>query len=231
MKRLLGLAAAALLLTGCAAPSAQSVLRGGEARTSAPAPASSSPSSLTTTPAPTSPTPVPRPSAAALPDIPVRDAALAPPAAPPPAPVRLAYEAIGADMRVAPVGVSGDGQMAIPEDAVLAGWYRHSAAPAEADGTVVVAAHAGSIPTPRGPLYDLRDSRPGHEVVLEDEAGRRTAYRVAAVEQLTKTAIDFGAYFTRTGDKRLVLITCGGRWDEERQSYDDNIIVTAVPSG
>jgi hypothetical protein len=224
MKRLLGLAAAALLLTGCAAPSALSVPGGGEARASVSAPAPSPSSSSTTTPALTS-------SAAPVPDVPVRDAAPAPPRPLPPAPARLDYPAIAADMGITPVGVSADGQMAIPEDAVLAGWYRHSASPAETDGTVVIAAHAGSIPTPRGPLYDLRDSRPGHEVVLEDTDGHRTAYRVSRVDQLTKTTIDFRAYFTRAGEKRLVLITCGGRWDERRQSYDDNIIVTAVPLG
>ena len=47
------------------------------------------------------------------------------------------------------------------------------------------------------------------------------------VEQTTKTVIDWSAYFRRDGEPRLVLVTCGGEWDAQRQSYDDNVTVTA----
>ena len=36
--------------------------------------------------------------------------------------------------------------------------------------------------------------------------------------------------FARDGDSRLVLVTCGGRFDPARRSYDDNIVVRAVPA-
>ena len=35
--------------------------------------------------------------------------------------------------------------------------------------------------------------------------------------------------FTRTGERRLVLVTCGGPFDAARRRYRDNVIVTALP--
>ncbi len=82
--------------------------------------------------------------------------------------------------------------------------------------------------TPRGPLYDLRSSEAGHRVQVEQADGSTATYEVTQVEQLGKVTIDFNQYFLRDGERRLILITCGGRWDEAAQSYDDNIIVTAT---
>jgi sortase (surface protein transpeptidase) len=151
------------------------------------------------------------------------------PAVPVAAPVRLDYEAIGADVPVVPTGVAGDGQMEIPEDASVAGWYRFGPAPADGEGNTVIAAHAGSAQTPEGPLYGLRNARPGEAVRVEDTSGQHHAYRVTTVDQRGKDGLDLTPYFTRSGPGRLVLVTCGGQWLPERQSYADNIIVVAEP--
>ena len=144
-----------------------------------------------------------------------------------PAPVRVDYEAIGADLPVVPQGVTGDGQMEIPEDAATAGWYRFGPVPADGEGNTVIAAHAGSEHTPEGPLYRLRDARPGDAVAVVDGSGRTHAFRVASVEHRDKDGLDFTPYFARSGPLRLVLVTCGGQWLPERQSYADNIIAVA----
>jgi Sortase domain len=161
--------------------------------------------------------------------VPVVTATLAPSvrAAEPPAPVRLEYAAIGAVLPVVPTGVTDEGQMEIPQDAATAGWYRFGPAPADGEGNTVIAAHAGSVQTPEGPLYGLRQARPGDVVSVEDASGRHHAYRVTAVERLGKDGLDFTPYFARSGPERLVLVTCGGQWLPERQSYADNIIVVA----
>lgn len=153
------------------------------------------------------------------------------PSAPVPAPVRLDYDAIGAELTVVPTGVARDGQMEIPEDASLAAWYRFGPAPADGEGTTVIAAHAGSEHTPEGPLYQLRGARPGDAVAVADSSGQTHAFRVVTVERRGKDGLDFTPYFTRSGPPRLVLVTCGGRWLPERQSYADNIIVVAEAMG
>lgn len=158
--------------------------------------------------------------------VPVAPATLRP-VAPVPAPVRLDYAAIGAELPVVPTGVAGDGQMEIPEDASLAAWYRFGPAPADGEGNTVIAAHAGSEHTPEGPLYRLRDARPGDAVAVVDGSGRTHVFKVVSVERRGKDGLDFTPYFARSGPPRLVLVTCGGQWLPERQSYADNIIVVA----
>lgn len=161
-------------------------------------------------------------------EVPVSSAALSEQAAAAP-PVHVSYPDIDGDITVTPGGVADDGQMGIPADASQAAWYRHGRAPADERGTTVIAAHAGSVETPVGPLYGLHRARPGQVVTVEDEAGENYDYRVVAVEELAKDDLDLTPYFAREGDPTLVLITCGGPWNAEVSSYDANIIVTATP--
>ncbi|WP_043503112.1 class F sortase [Georgenia sp. SUBG003] len=133
-------------------------------------------------------------------------------------------------MPVVPVGVADDGQMEVRPDVLEAGWYRFGPTVGAKEGTAVVAAHAGSYVTPRGPFYDLKDARPGDVVRVARADGAVLAYEVTSVENVDKDVIDLERYFRRDGDPRLVLFTCGGRWDEARQSYDDNVVVSARPA-
>lgn len=228
------LAVAVLLLGGCAvtvqpptetpsrsasaerAPAGDLDAAAAEPPTADRPPASGGPGAAVVPPPPSAPVPVA-----------VRDATGVPAAPTRTAPVRLVYEALGVDIPVDAVGVAPDGQMEIPEDAARAGWYRHGPGLDAGSGTAVLAAHAGSHVTPRGPLYDLPDARPGDVVVLTGNDGSEVRYEVETVEQTTKTVIDWSAYFRRDGEPRLVLVTCGGEWDAQRQSYDDNVTVTA----
>ncbi|HCX85986.1 MAG TPA: hypothetical protein DHV14_12805 [Micrococcales bacterium] len=133
-------------------------------------------------------------------------------------------------MPVVPVGVAADGQTEVPPDALVAGWYRFGPGVGATEGSVVVVAHAGSRITPRGPFYDLRDVELGAIVELTAADGTEARYAVVDREVLTKTTIDWSVYFERTGAPRLVLVTCGGTWDQETQSYRENVVVTAVPA-
>ena len=146
-----------------------------------------------------------------------------------PEPVRLIYPQIEAELPIAPRGVSDDGQMEVPDDAAQAGWYQYGKAPADEIGTTVITAHAGSEETPIGPLYGLTEAQPGQVVTVVDAAGAEHRYRVTETQQLGKDGLDFTPYFERTGAHRLVLITCGGQWMPERNSYAENVIVVAEP--
>ncbi|KAE8762404.1 class F sortase [Georgenia thermotolerans] len=223
-RRLAAVLVGAALLGGCAAGSAQppagSAAAPAPASTHEPAPAG----------APAAPVPSASPDGAVLvPPVPVASAALgAATAAPAVAPTRIIDDQLGFDVPVDPVGVREDGAMQIPDDAARAGWYRFGPGIGQQRGTAVVAAHAGSRITPRGPFYELRESSVGDTVRAVAADGTETVYRVVAVERLSKATIDLAQYFRRDGEPRLVLMTCGGRWNKARQSYEDNIVVTAI---
>jgi hypothetical protein len=60
-------------------------------------------------------------------------------------------------------------------------------------------------------------------------AGGGTAtYRVVSVRSYPKTALPTNVWSLR-GPRRLVLVTCGGPFDEAAGHYRDNIVLTAVP--
>jgi len=80
------------------------------------------------------------------------------------APTRLLIPAIGVDMPVTDVGAADSGQMELPVDPAVAGWYRYGADAVSATGNVVLAAHVDAIDYPIGPLARLRDVSAGETV-------------------------------------------------------------------
>ena len=171
--------------------------------------------------------PAPPPPAAAAPTVTTRDAA--PTVVPQrPAPVRLAVPALGVDAPVEPVGVRDDGQMDLPDDVDRLGWYRFGPVPG-AEGSAVLAGHVDDADQGLGALAPLRDAEPGAQVGVTDAAGTATRWRVVSREVIGKQALPVDRLFARTGEPRLVLVTCGGPFLPDVGGYRDNVVVVAEP--
>lgn len=165
------------------------------------------------------------------PDVPVAAATL-PPAEDVVPPTGLAIDALGIALPVDSVGVQADGQMEIPPAAETAGWYRFGAAPGDPEGTVVIAAHVDSVASAGlGPFAKLGDVSIGDAVRVTKADGAVVTYAVTGRSSVAKPEVGWGDIFTRDGGHRLILVTCGGVWHEDRRSYSDNVIVTAEPIG
>ena len=183
--------------------------------------------SATSAPAP-QPAPEPDPD---TPDVPVAAATL-PPAEDVVPPTGLAIGALGISLPVEAVGVREDGQMEIPPAAEVAGWYRFGAAPGDPEGTAVIAAHVDSVASAGlGPFAKLGDLVIGDTVDVTTADGSVVSYAVTGRSSVAKPEVAWGDVFTRDGAHRLILVTCGGVWHEDRRSYSDNVIVTAEPIG
>ncbi|WP_222192942.1 class F sortase [Modestobacter italicus] len=165
--------------------------------------------------------------AAPAPAVETRDAA---PAAVPraPAPVRVTVPARGVEAPLDPMGVAGDGQMALPGDVGRVGWYRFGPVPGEA-GSAVLAGHVDDREQGLGALAPLRTAEAGDEVLVTDDAGTTSRWRVTSRELITKQQLPLDALFSREGPPRLVLVTCGGPFLPEYRSYRDNVVVVAEP--
>jgi LPXTG-site transpeptidase (sortase) family protein len=133
-------------------------------------------------------------------------------------------------MPVDPVGVEPDGAMSLPETGERAGWYQFGPAPGGESGAVVVAAHVDTRATGLGEFAKLVDIQPGAQIVLVDSAGASFTYTVSTTERIAKADVPLDQVFDRSGDRRLVLVTCGGNFDRETGHYVDNVIVTALPA-
>lgn len=163
-----------------------------------------------------------------------RDASLTSPQrsdepAPPVRPVRVTVAGVDIDAPVRPVGVAADGQMQLPADPRVFGWYRFGPTPGVDDtGSAVIAGHLDSRQLGLGPLVRLRDVEVGDAVAVRTSDGRATSYQVVSVERFDRQGLP-AEVFARNGTARLRLVTCGGAYDPGRGGYQENLVVTAAP--
>jgi hypothetical protein len=143
--------------------------------------------------------------------------------------VRLTAATVGIDVRVRPVGVARDRQMALPADPSVLGWYRYGPAPGAGRGSVVVAGHLDSRRYGLGPLARLRDVQVGDRIEVTRDDGTRRAYVVGSLRRYDRQALP-AEVFSRTGRERLRIVTCGGPFLPDRGGYQQNLVVTAVPA-
>ncbi|MHA6796492.1 class F sortase [Pseudonocardia bannensis] len=166
------------------------------------------------------------------------DAGLAPPGSrPAPAepaaagsePVELSLPGRGVTAPVVPVGADPAGALAVPDSPRTVGWWAPGALAGGAAGNVVIAGHVDSATAGVGVMAVLPSLVADEQVLLRGADGRTFAYRVATRRHYAKARLP-AEVFARTGAPRLVLVTCGGRFDPGSRSYDDNIMVEALPA-
>jgi sortase (surface protein transpeptidase) len=130
-------------------------------------------------------------------------------------------------MAVVPVGVAPGAAMEIPDAFDRAGWYRYGAAPGAAAGTAVIAGHIDTT-SDRAPFSQLKTLAAGTLLRVGRQDAPTLNYRVVSVELMAKDTFAGDSVFRLTGPHELKVVTCGGRWLDERMDYSDNVIVTAV---
>jgi sortase (surface protein transpeptidase) len=145
-----------------------------------------------------------------------------------PSPVRLTIDAIGVRAPVVPVGVEHrSGAVDVPADVDTVGWYRFGPSPGMR-GSAVLLGHVDSRVHGAGIFFRLRELEPGQTVTVTFANGSTRSFRVVARRSYAKTELP-PMVFERAGRARLVLVTCGGSFDDAAGSYSDNVVVFAVP--
>jgi hypothetical protein len=157
----------------------------------------------------------------------------APPPAPAPAstvkPTRVRLAARGIDAPVYGVDIdTRSGALAIPKDIDRVGWWRDGAAPGSPTGAILLAGHIDSAKRGAGAFYALKNARRGDTVTVTSDDGKVRDYRVTTMQRVRKAELPASIY-SRTGRRRLVLVTCGGPFNAALGHYRDNLIVTALP--
>ncbi|MFE7901428.1 class F sortase [Streptomyces sp. NPDC057424] len=145
-----------------------------------------------------------------------------------PPPRRVLVPRADLDARVSPVGVTDRGDMAVPDDPSVAGWYRYGPAPGSARGSAVLVGHVDSETGDLGEFLALYDVRRGDRVEVRRAGGEPVNYRVVSRVTVAKDDLPPSA-FRRTGAPVLTLITCAPPYVPERGGYVSNLVVTAEP--
>jgi Sortase domain len=142
-------------------------------------------------------------------------------------PDELTIPQFGIKAHVVPVASHGD-DLDVPPDAASVGWWTGSARPGAPAGSVILDGHVDSYSQGPGALYRLTELRVGDKIVLSSRT-RWVTYRVIGRRVYTKSAALPRSLFEPTDTPRVVLISCAGRFDQQRRTYADNIAVFAVP--
>lgn len=125
--------------------------------------------------------------------------------------------------------VLSSGELQLPEDPARVGWWAAGGLPGQAEGTVVLAGHMDGLQR-GGAMSALLDVHPDDVVSLEDTNGNVHDYRVVERSTTPQESLD-PALFATDGPHRLVLVTCGGTYDDATGRYSENIVVIAEPVG
>jgi hypothetical protein len=145
-----------------------------------------------------------------------------------PTSVALARLGIRAPVGAADIDLQA-GALAVPQNIDRGGWWRDGAAPGARTGTMLLAGHVDSARRGAGAFYPLQRARSGDRIEVRSSDGRTRRWRVTSLRRMRKAALPTSVV-TRTGPRRLVLVTCGGPFIEQRGQYRDNIVVTAIPA-
>ncbi|MFD0801849.1 class F sortase [Streptomonospora algeriensis] len=130
------------------------------------------------------------------------------------------------------LGLRPDGEIEVPRSFDTAGWYSEGPAPGQ-PGAAVIGAHVDSETGP-ALFHRLAHVEEGDRIEVERADGRTTVFRVFGVERHAKNRFPTERVYGPTGGHpELRLVTCGGEFNERRQSYRDNVVVFArsVPRG
>jgi Sortase domain len=144
-------------------------------------------------------------------------------------PVSLAIPAIGVQSSMLSLGQTAQGTLEVPApgpDYNKAAWYRLSPTPGSL-GPAIILGHVDSKADGPSVFFKLGSLRPKDKVMITRADGKVAIFAVDDVHRYQKTAFPTKVVYGNTDHAALRLITCGGPFDRDTGSYQDNIVVRA----
>ena len=145
--------------------------------------------------------------------------------APNPAVIRIPR--LDVEAPIIPLGLQDDGSIEVPENPDEAGWWLGGPEPGET-GPAVILGHVDSQEEGPAVFFYLRYMEAGDEIHIDRVDGSTITYVVESTERHDKDEFPTEAVYGPTEDPTLRLVTCGGDFDFNVRTYNDNIIVFAT---
>jgi cytoskeletal protein RodZ len=147
-------------------------------------------------------------------------------------PSTVSIPSIGVATKYEAKGLLPDKVLDMPTS--TAGWYNQSAPVTATEGSTVITGHVNTDTNGKGPLGGLADLQKGAPLTITDAAGTVHTFKVVSLLTVDKDKLD-PAWFTRVGERRVILITCGGQIVGYNSyglpEYTHNTVAIAVPAG
>lgn len=148
-------------------------------------------------------------------------------------PDRIEIPKLKARAPIIDVATGSDGELEIPKNPKVVGWWKPGARPGDAKGTSIFAGHINYAGV-TGTLASIGKLRPGDRVDVYGKNAHKKKmieFEVTGVRTYHKTALPYKEIFDQKSVGRMALVTCGGPFDASTGNYLDNIVVFAVPVG
>ena len=147
-------------------------------------------------------------------------------------PISLSIPDLGVESPVVTTSMDASRSIVVPEDVMETGWYDGSRRLGASYGSTVIVGHRDSATQGSGALFGIEEIPLGSTITVTAQDGTTHEFIVDSVELIDKSLLPAEAprIFSLTGEYRLVLITCGGAFDEGARSYLSNIVITALPA-
>jgi hypothetical protein len=147
-------------------------------------------------------------------------------------PISLNSPDLGVDSPVVTTSMDASRSLVVPEDVMETGWYDGSRRLGASYGSTVIVGHRDSATQGSGALFGIEEIPLGATITVTAQDGTAHEFIVDSVEFIDKDSLPQEAprIFTHRGPYRLVLITCGGAFDESIRSYESNVVIIALPA-
>ncbi len=138
-------------------------------------------------------------------------------------PARIQIPSLDIDTGVIPVGLLDNGEMEVPEETDVTGWYDRGVQPGAVGNSVI----AGHVDSKEGPaiFFYLKDIEPGEEIIITDENGVELTFEVKTKESYPTDESPIEQIFGPSDKRNLNIITCAGTFDREQHLYPDRLVV------
>jgi len=148
-------------------------------------------------------------------------------------PTRIEIPKLHATAPIIKVGTTPDRELDVPQNPLTVGWWSPGARPGAVKGTAILAGHINYAGV-QGALGKIGNLDPGDRFTIDGSSvnahGKKSVeFRVTGVRTYHKTRLPYAEIFDQSSVGRVVLVTCGGPFDNATGNYLDNIVVFAVP--
>lgn len=140
------------------------------------------------------------------------------------APVQISISAIALNAVIKLVGLTKEGAMDVPSNAVETGWYELGPRPGEIGSAVI----AGHVEWPYGSpavFFELNQLKPGDTIIVLDDRGESVSFTVREMRMYDAAADATDVFLSHDGKAHLNIITCAGVWDAQAGQYTQRLIV------
>ncbi len=139
---------------------------------------------------------------------------------------------LSAKASVVNVNTLATGELDVPLNPKVVGWWDGGARPGAPTGTAILDGHINYAGV-EGVLSKINTLNPGDVVFVDgtyDGQQTQVKFTITGVQTYSKTALPYAQIFDQKVAGRLAIVTCGGPFDAKTHNYLDNIVAFAVPA-